>query len=230
MTRATSVTATAADGFYVDTGTHGGGQRGTQFEASIYVAKSGSATANVEIVIQDQNGTVVVVGDSVTLTTSFQRINASYRIPQGIQKELRVQVRPTGSMWDNSTTAWYADMFMYQKSNVGTSSDYVDGYQALSAVGERYAWDGAADLSVSRKYGGMTQVRGIKLINQESYHASNNIITVAFDDIAVDGQGIPIHGGDTFETNWPIDARSVSVIASSASTTIRGYIWGVHSG
>lgn len=230
VTRATSVTATAADGFYVDTGTHGGGQRGTQFEASIYVAKSGSAAANVEIVIQDQNGTDVVVGDSVTLTTSFQRINVSYRIPQGIQKELRVQVRPTGTMWDNSTTSWYADMFMYQKSNVGTSSDYVDGYQALSAVGERYAWDGAADLSVSRKYGGMTQVRGIKLINQESYHATNNIITVAFDDIAVAGQGIPIHGGDTFETNWPIDARSVSVIASSASTTMRGYIWGVHSG
>ena len=110
------------------------------------------------------------------------------------------------------------------------SADYVDGHQALSAGGERYTWDGAADLSVSRKYGGMTQVRGIKLINQESYHATNNIITVAFDDTAVAGQGIPIHGGDTFETNWPIDARSVSVIASSASTTMRGYIWGVHSG
>lgn len=230
VTRATSVTATADDGFYVSTGVHGGGNKGTSFDASVYVAKSGSATANVEMAIQDANGTDLTVGDSITLTTTFQRIRVSYRIPQGIQKELRIQVRPTGTMWNNSTTAWYADMFMFEKRNNYAQPEYVDGHQAHSAVGERYVWDGAVDLSSSRKHGGMTQVRGIKLINQESYHATNNIITVAFDDTAVAGQGIPVHGGDTFETNWPIDARSVSVIASSASTTMRGYIWGVHSG
>ena len=231
VTRATAVTATAADGFYVSTGQLGGGGRyGTAIEASVYVAKSGSAAANVEMAIQTSAGVDIVTGSSVTLTTTFQRISVAYHIPVGTAADYRIQVRPTGTMWANDSTAWYADMFMYELREQNGHSAYVDGHQPLSGTGERYVWDGAADLSASRKHAGMTHVRGIKIINQETYHATNNILTVAFDDVAVDGQGIPVAGGDTFETNWPIEANSVSIIASSASTTMRGYIWGVHSG
>ena len=227
-----AATSTTADGFYVATPQIGGGGRyGTAMEASVYVAKSGSATAAVEMVIQNAAGTTTLAtGDAVTLTTSFQRISGAYHVPVGTSEEYRIQVRPSGSMWNNNTTAWYADMFMYELRTQNAHSAYVDGHQPLSSVGERFVWEGAADLSASQKFSGMTHVRGIKIINQESYHATNNIITVAFDDVAVAGEGIPIAGGDTFETNWPIEANSVSVIASSAGTTIRGYIWGVHSG
>ena len=43
--------------------------------------------------------------------------------------------------------------------------------------------------------------------------------------------GIPVLGGDTFETNWPIDFRSkVTVLAAQNTPAAHGVIWGIHQG
>ena len=42
---------------------------------------------------------------------------------------------------------------------------------------------------------------------------------------------IGVLGGDTFETNWPIDFRSkVTVLAAQNTPAIHGVIWGIHQG
>ena len=43
--------------------------------------------------------------------------------------------------------------------------------------------------------------------------------------------GIKVNGGETFETNWPIDFRkNVSVVSASGTPAIHGVIWGITSG
>jgi len=102
------------------------------------------------------------------------------------------------------------------------ASTYLDG-----ASGVGYSWQDTAHASASKKRPDMTVVRGIKLVNDTGSVA----VYVAFDATATATSGIKVNGGETFETNWPIDFRkNVSVVAASGTPAIHGVIWGITTG
>ena len=60
---------------------------------------------------------------------------------------------------------------------------------------------------------------------------AGDIIYIGLDCDASATTGIPVLGGDTFETNWPIDFREkVTVLAAQNTPAAHGVIWGIHQG
>ena len=106
-------------------------------------------------------------------------------------------------------------------SNIPT---YVDGAQGLN-----YEWTGTANASTSIRRAGLSVIRGFKLVNESSTAA--DIIYVGLDCDASSTTGIPVLGGQSFETNWPIDFREkVTVLAAQNTPAAHGVIWGIHQG
>ena len=165
----------------------------------------------------------------VNLTTSWQSATVEYKIPTHSHvKDVRIGV-VTDTAWAMNTYPYWLDKIMAEVRIDGVQSAYVDG-SLPGSDGATYEWIGTANASVSRKKAGISRVRGLRIVNEETYHATNSILYIAIDDgTATATNGIPVYGGETFETNWPIDASdTISVIASSASTKYHGAIWGVH--
>ena len=101
---------------------------------------------------------------------------------------------------------------------------YVDGAQGLN-----YEWTGTANLSASKRRAGLSVIRGITVRNESTTLA--DIIYVGLDVDASATTGIPVAGGDTFTTNWPLDFRSkVTVRAAQNTPALHGVIWGIHQG
>ena len=121
----------------------------------------------------------------------------------------------------NHNIDFYVDKIMVEIRNDNRVSTYLDG-----GLGVTYSWEGAANLSVSKKKTDMSVIKGIKVTNQ---HASIPVY-VAFDTVASTTTGIRISGGDTLETNYPaIDFRdTVSIVAASGTPVVHGVIWGSH--
>ena len=100
----------------------------------------------------------------------------------------------------------------------------MDGAQGLN-----YEWTGTANLSASKRRAGLSVIRGITVRNESTTLA--DIIYVGLDVDASATTGIPVAGGDTFTTNWPIDFRSkVTVRAAQNTPALHGVIWGIHQG
>ena len=175
----------------------------------------------VKLEIKNAAGTTVLAtSGSSTLQTSWNRITAAYTVP-GSTAAATYRVYLTNQT--AHSTDFYADKIMYEMRTDTTSvSTYLDG-----ASGQDYAWTGTANASASKKRPSMSVVRGIKLVNDTGSVA----VYVAFDAIASATTGIKVNGGETFETNWPIDFRkNVSVVAASGTPAIHGVIWGITSG
>ena len=185
--------------------------------------RGASASGDVAIMITDNttasaSHTVLATSATTNLSTSFQRITATYAVPastnttQYLMKVLTVA---------NHNIDFYVDKIMVEIRNDNRVSTYLDG-----GLGVTYSWEGAANLSVSKKKTDMSVIKGIKVTNQ---HASIPVY-VAFDTVASTTTGIRISGGDTLETNYPaIDFRdTVSIVAASGTPVVHGVIWGSH--
>ena len=212
----------AGEGFYWTSGSVVGqvNPNASYLVASCEV-RGASASGDAEIVIQNSSGTDIATGTSVSLSTGFQQISAKYRLPDQGDATYRVMVRTKTQHNIN----FYVDK-IHVEQRIGDSNipDYVDGAQGLN-----YEWTGTANASTSIRRAGLSVIRGIKVVNESSTAA--DIVYVGLDCDASATTGIPVLGGQSFETNWPIDFREkVTVIAAQNTPAAHGVIWGIHQG
>ena len=212
----------AGEGFYWTTpGMSGNAHDGEVWLTAQATVRGASASGDAEIAIQDSDGTDLITGNSVSLSTDFQQLQVKYKLPITGSAAYRVIVRSTTQHNIN----WYTDkIHVEQRFGDSNYAAYVDGAQGLN-----YEWEGTANLSPSRRRAGLSVIRGIKLRNESS--TAGDIIYIGLDVDASATTGIPVLGGDTFETNWPIDFRSkVTVLAAQNTPAAHGVIWGIHQG
>lgn len=212
----------AGEGFYWTSGSVVGqvNPNASYLVASCEV-RGASASGDAEIVIQNSSGTDIATGTSVSLSTDFQQISAKYRLPDQGDATYRVMVRTKTQHNIN----FYVDK-IHVEQRIGDSNipDYVDGAQGLN-----YEWTGTANASTSIRRAGLSVIRGIKVVNESSTAA--DIVYVGLDCDASATTGIPVLGGQSYETNWPIDFREkVTVIAAQNTPAAHGVIWGIHQG
>jgi len=187
--------------------------------------RGASASGDAVIKITKTDGTILATGTSVSLSTSFQALKVSFKLPNAIDYT-QVQVRVISNTQHNIN--FYVDKFHNEIRTDGSYSSYIDGAQGL-----QYEWTGTTNLSISKKRVGINVIRGIRL------HTSHDM-WLAFDATASSSTGIWI--GDPaaalpqsgfFESTHPLDFRTnVSFVngTGSETPTVYGVIWGVHSG
>ena len=211
------------DGFYWATQPLTGHPEGSFIVASCEVKKAaGAGSETVKINITDSAGTEIVTSAAHTLTTTFTKISVIYSLPMHSPATYRVGVRAA----DTGTQAFHVDKIHIEHRKDGTVPLYVDG--AVAPInGEQYEWLGTANASESRRRAGIAAIRGVRITNE---HATIKVY-IAFDDTASATTGIPIGGGETWETSWPVDFRTnISAIAASGTPAIHGVVWGIHQG
>jgi hypothetical protein len=214
----------AGEGFYWTTPAMAGlaADRQVFLVARCTVRRASSSGDDAEIAIQNSSGTDLIVGDSITLSTTFQDLTVAYQIPPtGTTSTYRVIVR-TKTLHN---TDFYVDkIHIEERRGDSIIPAYVDGAQGLN-----YEWTGTANLSASKRRAGLSVIRGITVRNESTTLA--DIIYVGLDVDASATTGIPVAGGDTFTTNWPIDFREkVTVLAAQNTPALHGVIWGIHQG
>ena len=216
----------AKDGFTVTTESMAGG---TSRSSDAYLCAQGmvrgaSASGDAVMQILDSSDTVLATGVPVNLTTAYQRISVSFKLPA---TPATYKVKWCSNTQHNINMLF--DALMYDKRMNSDVIDYIDGNLA---GGNTYQWEGTVDLSRSRHLSPIGAIRGIKIRNT---HASQ-ILYVAFDTTAeASTAAIKLTGNDTTEHNFfasthPLDFRkNVSIIGSGSGTTFEGVIWGVAS-
>lgn len=230
VAKVTAAGDSAADsnGFYwTSEAIPGHGQYGNTLIGSCFVSstQSASAAGTVKMVIYNSSGEVLATGDTITLTQAWQRASVSYGLRAGLAAaQYRVGI-VAASVWALNTTPYYVDGFMVENNQDGALGEYTDGGQAIDSGGATYEWDGTADASESYKRIGISRIRGIRIKNDDG----SNPIYLCIDTDASTANGIKIAGGETFETNWPIDAESkLTAISTGGSVAVHGVVWGVH--
>jgi len=209
----------AEEGFFWTTPSMAGAAHNNQ-SWLVASAEAYGASDDVELVIQNSSGVDLATSSTLTLSTSWTQMSVVYKLPP-VAYAYRVAVRTASQ----HNTNFYVDKIHVEErrgdSNIPT---YVDGAQGLN-----YEWTGTANASASKRRAGISVIRGIKLRNESATAA--DIIYIGLDCDASATTGIPVLGGDTFETNWPIDFRSkVTVLAAQNTPAAHGVIWGIHQG
>ena len=212
----------AGEGFYWTTpGMAGNANDGEVWLTAQCTVRGASASGDAEIVIQDSDGTDLIAGSSVSLSTSFQALQVKYHLPITGSATYRVKVR---SKTQHNINFYVDKIHVEQRFGDSTFAAYVDGAQGLN-----YEWEGTANLSPSKRRAGISVIRGFSLRNASSTAA--DIVYVGLDVDAAAGTGIPVYGGETFTTNWPIDFREkITVRAAQNTPAVHGVVWGIHQG
>ena len=180
-----------------------------------------SASGDAELVIQTSAGVDIVASTTISLSTAFQAMNVKYRLPDQGSATYRIMVR---SKTQHNINFYVDKIHVEQRIGDSNVPTYVDGAQGLN-----YEWTGTANASTSRRRAGISVIRGITVRNESSTLA--DIVYVGLDVDASATTGIPVAGGDTFTTTWPIDFRKkVTVLAAQNTPAIHGVIWGIHQG
>jgi len=225
VSRASGTSTVNSDGFYWKDTFAGLGQYGSVVAFSLHVRSTETDPAGtVKLrIIDDSDGTVLEDGTSHTLTNDFVKLSLEYKIDKGNPKTLRFAIVAASTFALNSKS-YFVDAMMVENRIDGETTAYVDGNQPLGAGGESYEWAGLTDFSESKRRPGINRIRGFKIKND---HGSQDLY------LAIDGtattSSIHLKSGETFETNWPIDAKlNISAIGSGSATTYHGIIWGVH--
>jgi hypothetical protein len=187
--------------------------------------RGASASGDAVIKITKTDGTVLATGTSVSLSTAFQALQVSFKLPNTIDYT-QVHVRVITAT--NHNIDFYVDKIHNEIRKDGSYSSYIDGAQGL-----QYEWTGTTNLSISKKRVGLVAIRGIRL------HTSHDI-WLAFDATASSSTGIwvgdpaaALPSSGFFESTHPLDFRkNVSFVNGTGAETplVYGVIWGVHSG
>jgi len=210
----------AGEGFYWSGSFSGNAHDGEVWLTAQCTVRGASASGDAEIVIQDSDGTDLIAGTSVSLSTAFQALQVKYHIPRG-SATYRVMVR---SKTQHNINFYVDKIHVEQRLGDSTFAPYVDGAQGLN-----YEWEGTANLSASKRRAGISVIRGFSLRNASGTAA--DIVYVGLDVDAAAGTGIPVYGGETFTTNWPIDFREkITVRAAQNTPAVHGVVWGIHQG
>ena len=218
--------AVGSNGFYWKTTLASMSQYNSIATFSAYVrGTTTSAAGTVKLqIIDDADGAVLASSADHTLTDTFVRLNVGFSIKRGTPRTLRFAI-VAASVWALNSKPYYVDAFMVENRADGKLTDYVDGDQAMTSGGASYEWAGTAELSESKRRKGINHIRGFKIRNDDT---GSDDLYIAIDDTATTSS-IHLKAGETFETNWPIDAKiNISAIASASSTPCHGIVWGVH--
>jgi len=233
IVRSTAQTASGTYSLLVNPGNNGAGEGfywtlsstdvGFSHEAQWIVAqcehRGASEASAVKLEIRDATGaTVLATSGSSDLATSWTPISVSYGLsPTTAPANYRIYV----TTQTNHNIDFYVDKFMVEmRSDGNVVNAYIDG-----SLGSGYEWTGATNASRSRRRRGLSNIRGIKIMND----TGSNPIYVAFDCTATITSGIKVNGGETLETNWPLYFnQNVSVIAPSGTPAFHGVVWGQH--
>ena len=217
----------AGEGFYWTSPILPGNIQNPRFITASCEVRGAAATGSVKIVIQTAAGVELATSAAHNLTTSFANINVAYAIPYtDTSVAFRVAVVSAAA----HTTDWYTDKIMVEGNTTGKINTYVDGAVDRTSSGQHYEWIGTANASESRVRAGIRVIRGIRIKND-----SANPLYVGIDtDLTTDNlkvEGIQVLQSETFETNFPIDARSkVTVRTTGGNSTVHGVVWGIHEG
>ena len=215
------------EGFYWTTSTIAGNIQNPVYLAASCEVRGASASGDVKLSIQDANGTEVAASATHNLTTSFARISVVYAIPfVNTPVTYRVAVVSVA----NHNIDFYVDKIMVEGNTTGVANTYVDGAVDRTSSGQHYEWIGTANASASRVRAGIRVIRGLRIKND-----SANPLYVGIDtDLTTTNlkvEGIQVLQDETFETNFPIDARSkVTVRTTGGNSTVHGVVWGIHEG
>ena len=224
----TANTAGGGDGLYWVTPTMVGNvQTGRYLTASCEV-KGASASGTVKLAIQDSTGTQLATSATHTLTSSgFVRLNVQYPISATTSATTYRVAIITAAQTDID---FFVDKFMVEDSISNVSSTYVDGDLTKTSSGRHYEWTSTASKSPSRVRPGIRVIRGVRIKND-----SANPLYVGIDaDLTTTNlkeEGIQVLQSETFETNFPIDARKkITVRTTGGNSTVHGVVWGIHEG
>ena len=207
----------AGEGFYW-TGSFSGHPEGSWLVASAEVRRASGSGGTVKIAIQNSSGTEIVASAAHTLSTTWTKLSTMYTLPPHSPADYRVAIVSTAQ----HDITLFTDKIHVEERRDGHIADYVDG-----ALGVNYEWTGTADASASKRWAGVSVIRGLRLKNDDG----SNPVYVAFDTTATTTTGIKVVGGEIFETNFPIDFRTnISAIATGGSAAVHGVVWGIHQG
>lgn len=217
----------AGEGFYWTSSTMPGNIQTPRHITASCEVRGASASGSVKISIQDASGTELAYSATHNLTTTFTKISVSYAIPfVNTPVAYRVAVVSAAA----HTTDWYTDKIMVEGNTSGIANTYVDGAVDRTSSGQHYEWISTANASASRVRAGIRVIRGVRIKND-----SANPLYVGIDtDLTTDNlkvEGIQVLQSETFETNFPIDARSkITVRTTGGNSTVHGVVWGLHEG
>ena len=182
--------------------------------------RGASASGAVTLEIQDTSGNILATSGTDDLATSWRRLTAQYTIA-GSTAAAAYRLSITTTAQHNID--FYVDKFMFEvREDTIAVSTYVDGDSGIN-----YEWTGTANASTSIKKPGLALIRGITLKNESGTAA--DVVFVAFDTIATATTGVPVIGGGTLDTNFPLAfLNKITVIAAQNTPTVSGAIWGTH--
>jgi len=210
----------ANEGVYFDLSGVGYSNEGMTISAQCTVrGTNGSGTFKIEILPAGGTPGTDALATSATysLTTSFANVNVQYSIPGGTAASTYRIAFVSQAQHDNT---YYIDKVMVEVRSDTQLSDYVDG-----DLGIGYSWEGPVNASASKRKPGHAIIKGIKIMND----TGSNAIYVALDATASATTGIKINGGETLDTQFPIDFREkVSIISAAGTPAYHGVIWGTH--
>lgn len=213
--------AAAGEGFYWVTPSlgSGGDTSGTMFYlcASAYFQDNADSGDDARIVIADSSGTTLVNGNTVTLSSSWQRSSVRYLLPPGSGAAYRIYF----STVTQHNTSFYVDAFQPEVNKASNVTAYADGAQGLN-----YEWLGTAHASQSIRRPGIYVVRGMSIhVTSDTY--------IAFDHTASSSMGFFLRAGSDWWNDHPLDIRSnISFINVNVGETprVHGVVHGVHEG
>ena len=182
--------------------------------------RGASASGAVTLELMDSSGTVLATSGTDSLATSWRRLTAQYTVA-GSTAAAAYRLSITTTAQHNIN--FYVDKIMFEvREDTTAVSTYIDGDNGIN-----YEWTGTANASTSLKKPGLALIKGIFLKNESGTAA--DIVYVAFDTIATSATGIPILGGGTLDTNWPLGfTNKITVIAAQNTPTVSGVVWGTH--
>ena len=209
------------EGIYWVTPSLTGHPEGSHIVASCEV-RAASGTNTVAISITDSAGVELATSPATALSTSWQQLSVVYALPMHSPATYRVEISTVAQ----ANQDFFIDKIHVEDRKDGTVPVYVDG-DVAPTNGEQYDWLGTANASESKRRPGMSVMRGIRITNE---HATIKVY-IGLDTTATSTTGITIGGGETWETNWPVDFRTrISAIAASVTPAIHGVVWGIHQG
>lgn len=181
--------------------------------ASAYFRRASSSGSTARIAIRDTAGVEKALGNTVTLSDTWQRSTAVYRLTQtGTQYRIYLEV-PT-----QHNITFYVDDLLVEIKRSTHPEDYADG-----SLGVNYDWQGAVNASQSRRRHGVQVIRGWDLhFTLDTY--------LALDQTASSTTGIFCPAGTDWSTEFPMAfTRNLSILNVNSGETPRVYgaIWGL---
>ena len=193
---------------------------GTRLIASCYFRRASGSGDDARIEIRDAAGTTVLAtGETITLSTTYQRSTASY--------DLNLATSAGGAAYrvylvtvSQHNTTFLADSFQVELSKSDVATAYCDGAQGIN-----YSWDGTAHASTSTRRIGLVAIRGFML-------RASHACYVSFDQTASATTGRYLPASVDWWNPHPINIMeriSFVNVTSGETPQLYGDIWGVHS-